>query len=98
MGRVSRILAAVTDKGPDGRPVGADPHLPHADPDLPRLIASWSAMPPQFKQTILTLVEIVEAKRRAVTVVGHSEPAPPPAPPPPEPPKEEPVAPSPPPA
>jgi hypothetical protein len=90
MGRVSRILKAVTDKGTDTKTGGSDPHLPHADPDLPRLIACWSAMPPHFRQTILTLVEIVEAKRKAVTVVGHSEPPPPSEPPePPPPPPDE---------
>jgi hypothetical protein len=84
MGRASRILKAITEKGSASKPAG-DAQLPHADPDLPRLIACWSAMPMHFKQTILTLVEIVEAKRRAVTVMGHSEPPPPaPSPPPPE--------------
>jgi hypothetical protein len=77
MGRVSRILKAVTDKEPGTKASGTESSLPHADPDLPRLIACWSAMPPHFKQTILTLVELVEAKRRSVTVVGHSEPPPP---------------------
>lgn len=64
MGRVSRILKAVTDKPAEARSPALERDLAATDHDLPRLIACWSAMPPHFKQTVMSLVEIVEAQRR----------------------------------
>jgi hypothetical protein len=78
MGRVSRILKAATDRSSEARPAGLERELAVSDPDLPRVIACWSVMPPHFRQTILTLVEVVEAKLRSETT--HDAPPPPEAP------------------
>jgi len=65
MGRVSRIMKAVTEKASETRPTGPEGTVPAADADLSRLIACWMHMPPHFKQTIMTLVEVVESKHPA---------------------------------
>jgi len=62
MGRVSRMLKAISDKPSttgDNGPMAAA-----SDPDLPRIIACWTHMPASYKQTIMSLVEQVELKRR----------------------------------
>ncbi|MBY0523635.1 MAG: hypothetical protein K2R98_09550 [Gemmataceae bacterium] len=71
MGRVSRIIKAVRDNPPSElesslagvSPAPAVPPLPPSDIDLPRVMANWTHMPDHFKRTIMTLVEIVEARR-----------------------------------
>jgi hypothetical protein len=66
MGRVSTILRAAS--GPKRRqPETLSGITAWAlEEDLPRVIASWGRMPPQFRQTILSLVEIVEGKQAPV--------------------------------
>jgi hypothetical protein len=55
-------MRAVREKGPEPQ-LGMPTAGPLADADLLRLQACWSALPPHFKQTIMTLVEIVESKQ-----------------------------------
>jgi hypothetical protein len=70
MGRVSRIMKAVSDKPKDTSASSAEKlgkaaafgnaaAGPDAD-DLARLLACWPRMPKHFKDTILALVEITE--------------------------------------
>jgi hypothetical protein len=59
---VSRILKAASENRPDALPVGLDKKPAVAEADLQRLIACWPRMPIHYKQTILTLVEVLESK------------------------------------
>ena len=71
MGRVSRMLKAISEKPKSAAPAGVEKAARRAgrdtggnDPgDLARVIACWPRMPGHFKQAILTLVEVVEAAK-----------------------------------
>jgi hypothetical protein len=73
MGRVSRILKAVSEKPKEMPATGLEPLAksalapapapapsPPDSADLARIIACWPRMPRHFKETILTLVEVTE--------------------------------------
>ena len=70
MGRVSRIIKAASDGRRADPPNSLEKGL--ADRDLPRVIAAWSHMPDHVKRTVMTLVELVEAKRNRQSVVEPS--------------------------
>jgi hypothetical protein len=54
MERVNRIMKTV------GRKAKALRNTPEADPDLARVLAAWPQLPTNYKQTILTLIEVAE--------------------------------------
>lgn len=70
MGRVTRMMKAATVKGPEGKADGPGRDSSATDPDLPRLLACWGAMPPHFRETIMSLVEVVESKQRVAPTGG----------------------------
>ena len=68
MGRLSRILKAVSDK-PKDPAEGVSSRsgsglLKTPDPQLTRLVACWPLIPDHFKKTILFLVEAAEAQSK----------------------------------
>jgi len=62
MGRVSRIMKAVSGPAVDPSGLSCGQELARSDDEL-RVMACWKQMPEHFKRTVMTLVEIVESRR-----------------------------------
>jgi hypothetical protein len=65
MERVNRIMKTVGRKAkalPESVLIGEPErrNTPEADPDLARVLAAWPQLPTNYKQTILTLIEVAE--------------------------------------
>jgi len=67
VGRVSRILKSPHER-PRPNPIHPNPGLRPSDEDLPRLVSAWPQLPQHFRQTIMSLVEMVEGKNPARAV------------------------------